>query len=98
MSYAITVTPRERHLSAEQRRVLKLLASSRHGATEKLLVVAHGFDSDMIADLVRAGLATAEREVMKAGSEPIEVVRIKITEAGRMALEVWPAPLIHPAR
>jgi hypothetical protein len=79
---------KRRHLNpAHRRRALELLASSPHGATEKLLVVAHGFDSDMVANLVRTGLATEEREVMKAGGKPIEVVRIKITEAGREAIE-----------
>ncbi len=69
-------------LTPEQRRVLKLLASSRHGATEKLLVVARGFDSDMIAGLVRTGLAAAEREVVKAGGKAIRVKRYRITNAG----------------
>jgi hypothetical protein len=50
-------------------------------------VRAHGFDSDMIAGLVRAGLATAERETMKAGAKPVEVVRLRITAAGRTAIE-----------
>jgi hypothetical protein len=49
-------------------------------------VLAHGFDSDMIAGLVREGLATAKRESMKAGGKTIEVVRIRITAAGREAL------------
>ena len=42
------------------REALELLASDPQGATEELLVLAHGFDSDMIAGLVNAGLATAE--------------------------------------
>jgi hypothetical protein len=46
-----------------------------------------GFDSGMVAGLVRAGLATAERETMKAGAEPVEVVRLQITAAGRKAIE-----------
>jgi len=50
-------------------------------------VVVHGFDTDMIAGHVRAGLAAEERDVMKAGGETIEVVRIKITEARRKAIE-----------
>jgi hypothetical protein len=62
-------------------------ARSPHGATEELLVLAHGFDSDTIAGLVRTGLATAQRESMKAGSKTIEVVRIRITDAGRRAIE-----------
>jgi hypothetical protein len=45
-----------------------------------------GFDSDMIAGLVNGGLAMARREYMKAGSRAIEVVRIRITGAGRDAL------------
>lgn len=83
-------TIRKRRLSPQPRRTLELLmllASSPHGATEALLVRAHGFDSDMVADLVRGGLATAERETMKAGAKPIEVVRLHITPAGRKAIE-----------
>jgi hypothetical protein len=63
-----------------------MLASDLHGATENLLVLAHGFDSAIIAGLVRAGLATAHRESMKAGGKTVEVVRIRITDAGRDAL------------
>jgi len=50
-------------------------------------VRVHGFENDMIAGLVGAGLATAERETMKAGVKPIEVVRLRITAAGRTAIE-----------
>jgi hypothetical protein len=81
---------RKCRLSPQPRRaleLLKLLASSPHGATKKLLVVVHGFDTDMIAGHVRAGLAAEERDVMKAGGKTIEVVRIRITEAGRKAIE-----------
>src|SRR5262249_35524956 len=58
-----------------------------HGVTEDLLVLAHGFDSDMIAGLVSTGLAAAQRETMRAGGKTSEVVRIRITDAGRQALE-----------
>jgi hypothetical protein len=83
-------TIRKRRLSPQPRRtleLLKLLESSPHGATEALLVRAHGFDGDMVAGLVRAGLATAERESMKAGAKTVEVVRLQITAAGRKAIE-----------
>jgi hypothetical protein len=76
----------EPRLSAEEREALELLASDLQGATEELLVLARGFDSDMIAGLVNSGLAIARRENMKAGSRAIEVVRIRITGAGRDAL------------
>jgi len=83
-------TIRKRRLSPQPRRtleLLKLLASSPHGATEALLVRAHGFDSDMVAGLVRARFATAECETMKAGAKPVEVVRLWITAAGRNSIE-----------
>jgi hypothetical protein len=41
----------------------------------------------MLAGLVRAGLAIVRREVIMAGGKTVEVVRIKITGAGRRALE-----------
>jgi len=63
------------------------LPATRTAPTEDLLVLAHGFDSDMIAGLVRRGLATAKRDSMKAGGKTVEVVRIMITDAGRRAIE-----------
>jgi len=50
----------------------ELLASRPYGATKKVLVVAHGFDTDMIAGLVCTGLAAEEREVMKPGGKMID--------------------------
>jgi hypothetical protein len=83
-------TIRKRRLSPQPRRaleLLELLASTPHGATEALLVRAHGFSTEMIAGLVGAGLATAERETMKAGAKPVEVVRLRITAARGKAIE-----------
>jgi hypothetical protein len=54
-------------LSAERRRALELLDSSWGGATEALLVHGHGFSHQLLAGLVRAGLASAEQVVMNAG-------------------------------
>jgi hypothetical protein len=51
-------------------------------------VLVRGFGRDMIAGLVDDGLATAQREVVKGpGGTTMEVVRIKISDAGRGALE-----------
>jgi hypothetical protein len=77
---------RKHRLSPEEREALELLASDPQGATDELLVLVHGFDSNMIADLVESGLAAAQLENMKAGNRAIEVVRIRITAAGRDAL------------
>jgi hypothetical protein len=41
----------------------------------------------VLAGLVRRKLAAAEREVAMAGGKAIEVVRIRITAAGRRAIE-----------
>jgi hypothetical protein len=82
----MAVLPHRPRLTPEQREALELLASEPQGATEELLVLAHGFDGDIIAGPVRSGLAMARRENMKAGGRAIEVVRIRITGAGRKAL------------
>jgi hypothetical protein len=81
------VPPREPSLSREQRRALALLASIPYGVTQDRLAFAHGFDRAMIAGLVSTGLATAQREIVTVSRRTtIEVVRIRITDAGRMAL------------
>jgi hypothetical protein len=53
-----------------------------------LLVVAHGFSAEVLAGLLLAGLATVVTETMRVGRvSTIEVERIRITDAGRRALE-----------
>ena len=56
------------------RRALRLLASVPFGASETIMF-AHGFTRQTLADLLRAGLATAERKT------------VKTTDAGRRALK-----------
>ena len=80
--------PRKRRLGPEQRRALNLLAGSPHGATEEMLIHGHGLSRRMLACLVRAGLATAERRVIAAGNTLVEVGKVRITAAGREALAV----------
>jgi hypothetical protein len=81
-----TLPPRKRRLSPNARRALLLLASSPHGANEALLVLVHGLKRQILAGLLRAGLVTAEREVVEPGGKPVEIVRIRITDDGRKAL------------
>src|SRR6516162_3601284 len=69
----------------DRRRALELLASSRNGATEAIML-AHGFTVEQMVDLCIAGLAIATPEHMIAGERTFEVVRMTITEAGRWAL------------
>jgi hypothetical protein len=60
-------------------------AGSPLGVTEAVML-AHGFTTDLLIDLVHTGLATATPETVHAGKRPIEVVRVRITDAGRLAL------------
>ena len=77
-----SASPRRRP-TREQRRALELLASDPRGRTEALMQ-ANWFSVTMLAGLVRADLATAQREVSKAGTK---VERYRITDAGRRVLE-----------
>jgi hypothetical protein len=73
-------------LSPERRRALELLARDRHGINAELLVYGHGLSPRVLAGLVRAELVVAKREVAIAGDKTIEVVRLRITVAGRKAI------------
>jgi hypothetical protein len=74
-------------LSAEQRHVLELLVSDRRDAGKEALVFVQPFDRDTIAGLIRTGLATTQRVILKAGDKVVEAVRITNTKAGRQAIE-----------
>jgi hypothetical protein len=74
-----------RRPNPDRRRALELLAGSRYGYT-KTILRAHGFSIDMMVELVKAGLATTKRERMVADGRQTDVVRVRITDAGRQAL------------
>ena len=61
------------------RRALATLAENPDGCSR-------GFPLTLFNRLVRAGLATSRLEREERGSKEIEIVRVKITEAGRRAL------------
>jgi hypothetical protein len=73
-----------------RKHLLALLAKSTVGRTSAFLR-AHGLKREMLATLVRGGLVTLVpgATASTAGAKRkhrVEVVRIKITEAGRAAL------------
>jgi hypothetical protein len=78
------VPPLRSRVSA-RRRALELLAESPDGLTEAVML-AHGISVALIADLVRAGLATASAERVMASVKPIEVARVRVIDAWRKAL------------
>jgi hypothetical protein len=65
---------------------LKVLAKAGPLGVTEALMLAHGFTTDMLADLVHVGLATEEPESSKPHSQRMKVVRVRITDAGRDAL------------
>ena len=70
-------------MTSEERRALALLANDPNGATEAQLV-EQGFSVPMLARLVVDGLVVARHE---AGGRTVDIVRVKITDAGRAALK-----------
>jgi hypothetical protein len=75
-----------RRLNFEQRRALKMLASSGpSGATESIML-AHGFSDELLDGIERVGLVVARVGTVRAGERILSVRRLMITEAGRKAL------------
>jgi hypothetical protein len=71
-------------LSDEQLRALLFLARHPKGCTEAVLM-AHGFPSEMLEELVTTGLAKASPEEMKIARRLRKVLCFQITDAGRKA-------------
>jgi hypothetical protein len=63
-------------LSADERRALDMLACSGNECTTSILL-AHGFISTTIPELITAGLATAKSERMRAGQSTVDVTRVR---------------------
>jgi hypothetical protein len=78
--------PKVNTLPADQHEALDLLAGSARGCRESILM-AHGFAIGMLHGLVRYGLVIAEREPAYLDRRAIIVTCLRITEAGRKALE-----------
>ena len=69
----------------DRRRALELLAGSADGCTEALML-AHGLRIALLVELINAGLASARTDRVVAGGRTLNVVRLKITDAGRQEL------------
>jgi hypothetical protein len=73
---------RQRGPNPDRRRALELLASCPDGATDTLLMAAHGLTTEMLVDLIRDGLATAQTEHLDIAGHTTEIMRVRITEGG----------------
>jgi hypothetical protein len=79
------------HFVAIRDRALRLLAENPDGCSRAILL-AHGFSLELMDKLIRVGLATASTEREIRGDKAIEIVRIKLTKAGREAVRERPRP------
>ena len=70
--------------AANRRRAFAVLADSPDGCTEAIML-AHGFTAELLIALVQDDLASVISE-RRGGSKQVELIRFKITEAGRQAL------------
>jgi hypothetical protein len=50
------------------------------------MMLAHGFKAELLAALVRDGLATAQPGTIRVGGRQLGVVWVMITDAGHRAL------------
>jgi hypothetical protein len=71
-------------LGDEQLRALLLLARSPNGCTEAVLM-AHGFPSEMLEELLTTGLVKASPEGMRIARRRRKVLCFQIAEVGRKA-------------
>ena len=70
-------------MNRDERRALVLLADTGRNGTTNAILAAHGVTANMVTD----GLAIAMIEQVRAGTQMIEIVRVRITAAGERAIE-----------
>jgi hypothetical protein len=81
-------------LSAEQRRALELLAIAERGLTPGTLRREHGFTPAILASLAGLRLVQVVHRTVMQGGRTEKVARVRITDAGRKAIqEVTPCGL-----
>jgi hypothetical protein len=84
-AYLHSSSERRPMVSSRQRHVLEMLAdASERGRADDAFLSR--FTSELL-DLVGKEFATVEREVKKVRGWPVEVARIRITDAGRTVIE-----------
>jgi hypothetical protein len=71
-------------------RALSLLAENPDG-WDAPDMLAHGFSIKLLNQLIRDGLVTARTKRVIRGERSIEIVHMKITDAGRQALADRPS-------
>jgi hypothetical protein len=77
---------RQRQPKPDRRRALELLAGCGPEGCSEHVLRAHGFTTEQLVELVRAGLATATPQRTRTGREVLEVATLRITDVGRRVL------------
>jgi hypothetical protein len=72
-------------LDDDRRSALSVLPENPDGCS-RAIMLARGFPLSRLNRLVRAGLATLHIERDERSGEAVEIVRVKITDAGQRAL------------
>jgi hypothetical protein len=79
--------PTTMKLNVDQRRALEFLAAAcSRGIPEDLMINAHMFERNLLVGLIRGRLAVATTEKVMAGQRAVSVARLRITDAGQLAL------------
>ena len=76
-----------RTFSENQRRILELLNGAWPRGYPQALMLANGVDIELLTSLVRDGLATVATETVRTGGRTLGIANVRITDAGRQALE-----------
>jgi hypothetical protein len=82
----MTIRTERPSLSAEQRRALEMLNRSPRSGCTNTHLVAHGFTLAMLVGLVCDRLVEVESKTVTAPGRRTEIVRFRITAAGRRAI------------
>jgi hypothetical protein len=74
-----------KHLNTDRRRALEMLAAAGWRGCTGATLLARGLAHETLASVVHDGLATVQSESVTAGG--LDVIRVRITDNGRRALE-----------
>jgi hypothetical protein len=74
-------------INTEQRRALEMLADAESRGSTIDMLIEDGLPAEMVAELVRNGLASMQGDTVKVGGRAIEIIRVQITDAGQRAIE-----------
>jgi hypothetical protein len=74
-------------ISKEQRQALTMLLEAGPNGYTDATLLAHGFKIELLIGLARDGFTATAFERVTEGRLTVDVARIKITDAGRRAIQ-----------